>query len=70
MKQGAKLEMYSHRRHGVYILNGSRVTYTSDGKSKVLDLKDGQAMWLLPASHSVENTGIEDVTAVLVELKK
>jgi len=27
-------------------------------------------MWLDPTSHSVENTRTEDVTAVLVELKK
>ena len=34
------------------------------------DLQGGQAMWLDPTSHSVENTGTEDVTAVLFELKK
>jgi hypothetical protein len=30
----------------------------------------GQAMWYDAVSHSVENTGTEDVTAVLIELKK
>jgi hypothetical protein len=52
-------------------LNNSQAKFTSpDGKSDVLDLKAGQAMWLDAVSHSVENTGTEDVTAVLVELKK
>lgn len=71
MKQGAKSEMHSHPRHVAYVLNNSRAKYTfPDGKSKVLDLQGGQAMWLDPTSHSVENTGTEDVTVVLFELKK
>jgi quercetin dioxygenase-like cupin family protein len=71
MKQDAKSEMHSHPRSVVYNLNNSQVKFTfPDGKSDVLDLKRGQAMWLDAVSHSVENTGTEDVMAVLVELKK
>jgi hypothetical protein len=54
-----------------YFLNNSRAKFTFyDGKSDVVDLKRGQAMWFDAVSHSVENTGTEDVTAVLIELKK
>lgn len=41
-----------------------------NGKSDVVDLKRGQAVWLDALSHTVENTGTEDATGVLVELKK
>ncbi len=71
MKQGAKSEMHSHPRNVAYILNNSQAKFTySDGKSDVADLKRGQAMWFDAVSHSVENTGTEDLTAVLIELKK
>jgi beta-alanine degradation protein BauB len=71
MKQGAKSEMHSHPRSVAYVLNNSQAKFTfPDSKSDVLDLKRGQAMWLDAVSHSVENMGTEDVTAVLVELKK
>ena len=71
LKQGAKSEMHSHPRNVVYFLNNSRAKFTfPDGKSENADLKRGQAMWYDAVSHSVENTGTEDVTAVLIELKK
>ena len=71
IKQGAKSEMHCHARNVAYFLNNSRAKFTlSDGKSDVADLKRGQAMWFDAVSHSVENTGTEDVTAVLIELKK
>jgi len=50
-------------------LNNSQAKFTFlNGKSDVLDLKGGQAMWLDSVSHPVENTGTEDVTAVLKPL--
>jgi mannose-6-phosphate isomerase-like protein (cupin superfamily) len=71
LKQGAKSEMHSHPRNVVYFLNNSRAKFTfPDGKSENADLKRGQALWYDAVSHSVENTGTEDVTAVLIELKK
>ena len=71
LKQGAKSEMHSHPRNVAYFLNDSRAKFTfPDGKSENADLKRGQAMWYDAVSHSVENTGTEDVTAVLIELKK
>jgi beta-alanine degradation protein BauB len=71
MKQGAKSEMHSHPRSVGYVLNNSQAKFTfPDDKSDFPDLKGGQAMWLEAVSHSVENAGTEDVTAVLIELKK
>ena len=71
MKQGAKSEMHSHPRNVAYILNNSQAKFTlPDEKSDVVDLKCGQAMWYDAVSHSVENTGTEDLTTVLIELKK
>ena len=71
LKQGAKSEMHSHPRNVAYFLNNSRAKFTfPDGKSENADLKRGQALWYDAVSHSVENTGTEDVTAVLIELKK
>jgi quercetin dioxygenase-like cupin family protein len=71
IKQGAKSEMHSHPRSVVIALNDQRAKFTfPNGKSEVVDFKRGQAVWLDPISHSVENTGRDDATGVLVELKK
>jgi hypothetical protein len=39
-------------------------------KALFLISKGCQGMWLDAVSHTVENRGTEDLTAVLVELKK
>jgi beta-alanine degradation protein BauB len=53
MKQGAKSEMHSPPRSVAIVLNNSQAKFTlPDGKSDVLDLKRGQAMWLDAVSHS------------------
>jgi beta-alanine degradation protein BauB len=52
-------------------LSDQRVKFTfPDGKSQDFDFKCGQAIWLDPISHAAENIGTQDVTAVVVELKK
>jgi hypothetical protein len=52
-------------------LNDQRLKFTfPNGKSEDTDLKRGQAVWLDGLSHAVENTGNEDVSSVVVELKK
>jgi quercetin dioxygenase-like cupin family protein len=71
MRPGAKSEMHSHPKSVVYVLSDQRVKFTfPDGKSQDFDFKRGQAIWLDPISHAAENTGTQDVTAVVVELKK
>jgi quercetin dioxygenase-like cupin family protein len=71
IKQGAKSEMHSHPKSVAICLNDQRLKFTfPNGKSETVDFELGQAVWLDALSHSVENTGTEDVTGVLVELKK
>jgi quercetin dioxygenase-like cupin family protein len=71
IRQGAKSEMHSHPRSVAICLNDQRLKFTfPNGKSEDTDLKRGQAVWLDGLSHAVENTGNEDVSSVVVELKK
>jgi quercetin dioxygenase-like cupin family protein len=71
IKQGAKSEMHSHPRSVAICLNDQRLKFTfPNGKSEDADLKRGQAVWLDALSHAVENIGTEDVSSVVVELKK
>ena len=71
IKQGAKTEMHSHPRSVAICLNDQRLKFTfPNGKSEDTNLKRGQAVWLDGISHAVENTGTEDVSSVVVELKK
>ena len=71
IKQGAKSEMHSHPRSVAVCLNDQRLKFTfPNGKSEDVDLKGGQAVWLDALSHAVENTGTEDVSSLVVELKK
>ena len=70
IKQGAKSEMHSHPRSVAICLNDQRLKFTfPNGKSEDTNLKRGQTVWLDVVSHSVENTGTEDVSSVVVELK-
>jgi beta-alanine degradation protein BauB len=71
IKQGAKSEMHSHPRSVAVCLNDQRLKFTfPNGKSEDADLKRGQAVWLDGLSHAVENIGTEEVSSVVVELKK
>jgi beta-alanine degradation protein BauB len=71
IKQGAKSAMHSHPRSVAICLNDQRLKFTfPNGKTEDADLKRGQAVWLDGLSHAVENVGNEDVSSVVVELKK
>jgi beta-alanine degradation protein BauB len=71
IKQGAKSEMHSHPKSVAICLNDQRLRFTfPNGKSEDADLKRGQSVWLDGISHAVENTGTEDVSSMVVELKK
>ena len=43
---------------------------TSSGKTEVLDVKTGQAIFLKAQSHEAENIGKTDLDLLVVELKK
>jgi quercetin dioxygenase-like cupin family protein len=71
LKHGRKSEVHSHPKGVVYVLNNSKVKFTfPDGKSEVLDLKAGQTIWLDAVTHTAENVGTSDISAVFIELKK
>ena len=54
IKQGAKSDMHSHPRSVAICLNDQRLKFTfPNGKSKDVDLKRGQAVWLDALSHTL-----------------
>jgi quercetin dioxygenase-like cupin family protein len=69
-KPGDKAIMHNHPDHVVYVLKGGKLKLTSSGKTDVLDLKTGQAIFLKAQSHEAENTGKTDADLLVVELKK
>jgi quercetin dioxygenase-like cupin family protein len=71
LKKGVNSQMHSHPKSVVYCLNDSKAKFTfPGGKIDNVDLKAGQTVWLDAVSHSVENTGPDEMRAVLVELKR
>ena len=70
LKQGDKVAMHYHPDHLIYVLNGGKAKITSSGKTDVMDMKNGQALFLKAQSHDAENTGKTDLHLLVVELKK
>ena len=69
-KPGDKAIMHDHPDHLVYVFNDGKINLKSSGKTDVLDLKKGQAVFLKAQSHEAENTGKTDLHLLVVELKK
>lgn len=67
---GATLKMHSHPGHVVYFLNGAKTKQT-DAAGKVVEVegKKGDARWVDATAHTVENTGMTPVHAIVIELK-
>jgi hypothetical protein len=66
-----KLEMHSHPRSVAICLNDQQIKFTfPNGKTEKADLERGQTVWLDGRSHAVQNVGTEDISSVVVELKK
>ena len=68
-RSGDKAAMHHHPDHVVYVLKGGKAKSTSSGKTDLLDMKTGQAIFLKAQSHEAENTGKTDVDLLVVELK-
>ena len=67
---GGTLDMHSHPAHVVYFLESATTKMTTkDGKESVLEGKKGEARWVDPVTHKVDNTGKTPVHAIVVELK-
>jgi len=69
-RPGDKAVMHYHPDHVVYVLKGGTAKITSSGKTDLLDLKTGQAIFLKAQSHETVNAGKADLDLVVVELKE
>ena len=69
-KPGDKAVMHHHPDHVVYVLEGGKMKLTSQGKTDILDLKNGDAIFLNAQSHEAENIGQTTLELLVVELKK
>jgi quercetin dioxygenase-like cupin family protein len=69
-RKGDKVAMHSHPAHVVYLIKAGKTQFTlQDGSMpKPAELKDGDALINPPVTHSQEH--LEDVHAIIVELKR
>lgn len=69
-RKGDKVAMHSHPAHIVYLIKSGKTQFTLlDGtKPKPVELKDGEALINPPVTHAQEH--LEDVRAIIVELKR
>lgn len=70
-KPGQKEEMHAHPAILIYIIKGGKVkSTTADGKSQMIEYKDGDLVWREPITHTIENVGTTEIKALLIETKK
>jgi quercetin dioxygenase-like cupin family protein len=68
---GARAVMHFHPNHVIYVLADGKIKITTqDGKSSIVDLKTGQAIWMQAGQHAAENVGKSEAHNLVVELKK
>jgi quercetin dioxygenase-like cupin family protein len=69
-RKGDKVAMHSHPAHVVYLIKSGKTQFTlQDGsKPKPGEVKDGEALINPPVTHAQEH--LEDVRAIIVELKQ
>ncbi len=72
LKPGEKAPMHLHPNdHVVHVQNDAKFKLTfSDGKSREVDLKSGQTLWMEAGAHATENVGNSEAHNLVVELKK
>src|SRR5665647_467237 len=62
--------MHHHPDHVVYVLRGGKIKLTSEGKTNVLDLETGKAIFINEQNHEAQNIGQSPLELIVVELKK
>jgi len=68
---GEKTGMHSHPENVLYFMTDSKGKSTlSDGTSKVMESKAGEARWSEAVTHDVENVGKTTTKVLQVELKE
>ena len=67
---GDKEAMHSHPAGVLYcVTSGKFKSTTADGKSTVTEYKAGDVVWRDAITHSGENVGTTELSAILVEFK-
>ena len=62
--------MHHHPDHVVYVIKGGKMKLTSEGKTDVLDLETGKAIFIKEQAHEAQNLGLSTIELLVVELKK
>ena len=61
---------HQHPNHVVYVLAGGKLEITDKGKdAKVLDLNEGDAMFLQAVTHMAKNVGSTTIKLIVTEMK-
>ncbi len=61
---------HSHPSETVYFLTGGKVKIHTDGNDPMeAEIPDGHVMFHEPWTHTVENVGDTDISAIIFELK-
>jgi quercetin dioxygenase-like cupin family protein len=67
--KGDKTPVHSHPETVLYVIKGGKIRTTlPDGTSTVVELKSGQASLRASVTHSDE--ALDDIDAIIIELKK
>jgi quercetin dioxygenase-like cupin family protein len=62
--------MHHHPDHVVYVLKGGKIKLTSEGKTNVLDLETGKAIFIDEQVHEAQDIGQSPIELLVVEIKK
>jgi beta-alanine degradation protein BauB len=69
MPPGASTGLHSHGDNVVYFVTGGTATQVTNGESKTMTRKPGEAIWSGPVTHDTTNSGKTAVKTVIIELK-
>jgi len=61
--------IHSHPGHVTVMLTPAKVRVTQGGKTRMIDVKAGDAFWEPPVTHEVENYGGAEVRSLIIEVK-
>ena len=67
---GTRERMHSHPQYVVYVIKGgSTRVHFPDGEVSEVELKTGDVIYRDPVTHWAENTGSNEISVIMVELK-
>ena len=68
---GERIPQHSHPNMVIYAVNDGKVKFTfPDGRTEGVQLSAGQAVWMEPLSHAVENIGGAELHVLNIEFKR